>query len=58
MPATIMFEIPLGGHFGQIDIHKHSICAGTSISSLLAGIWLFTKIDTPPDTLDVFFLTM
>ena len=57
MPATIIFEIARGSHFGRVVIHRHSICSGTFISSLLEGIWFFTKMLTPPDTLAVFLLT-
>ena len=57
MPTTLIFKIALGSHFGLIDIHRHSIWSGTFTSSLLAGIRLFTRMLTPPDTLDVFLLT-
>jgi hypothetical protein len=45
----------LGSHFGLIVTHRVSICSGTLISIIFAGILFLTRTDIPPDYLCNFF---
>ena len=51
-----MFEIALGSQLGLTDTHMASMCSGTSIFILFAGMFSLMRIDTPPEDLKVFFL--
>ena len=51
-----MLEIALGSQLGLTDTQMVSMCSGTLISILLAGMFSLMRIDTPPEDLRVFFL--